>query len=123
MNSKKKIIRGLLSTIIIMVLVDLGGKVYMNNKENDNLEKQRTAAIGFKQVQPGVEEIEFMQEGSYSGAGTWSVGVNIMVDGKKYSEIFREEGLMGGDELPDGNTGTKTPVKVIYSNGKEEVLK
>ena len=123
MNRKKKIIRGLLPTIVIIGLVALGGKVYMNNKENDNLAKQRTAAIGFKQVQPGVEEIEFMQEGSYSGAGTWSVSVDVIVQGRKYGEIFSEDGLDGGDPLPDGNTGTKTPVKVTYSNGKEEVLK
>ncbi|MBK5077288.1 hypothetical protein IL308_11035 [Lactococcus lactis] len=118
-----KIIGQTIIVVLLIIMVFFIGKVYMDNKENANIEKQRTAAIGFKKVQPGVEEIKFMQEGSYSGAGTWSVGVNTIVDGKKYSEIFREEGLMGGDELPEGNTGTKSSVKVIYSNGKEEILK
>lgn len=95
----------------------------MNSKKNENLENQRTAAIAFKKIQPGIEEIKFNQEGSRSGSGTWTVGVNVVVDGKTYSEIFRKEGLMGGDDLPKGNSGTKEPVKVIYSNGKEEILK
>lgn len=91
--------------------------------KKENLENQRMAAIGFKHVQPGVEEIKFMQEGFYSGAGTWTVRVNVIVYGKEYSEIFRKEGLMGGEDLPKGNSGTKESIKVIYSNGKEEILK
>lgn len=122
-KTKKGLTMGILSVIVIALILVIGGKFYMSNKENENIENQRTAAIGFKNVQPGVEEIKFMREGSRAGSGIWSVGVNVIVDGKKYSEIFVKDGLSGGEELPEGNTGTKGPVKVIYSNGKEEVLK
>lgn len=122
-KNNKSILSILVIIIFILLVIGIGGKTYMSNKENENIEKQRTAAIGFKEVQPGVEEIKFMQEGSYSGAGIWSVGVNVIVQGKTYSEIFSKDGLGGGDELPEGNTGTKEPVKVIYSNGKKEILK
>ncbi|WP_063281086.1 hypothetical protein [Lactococcus cremoris] len=119
----KKITGQIIMVVLLIIMVLFIGKVYMNNKKNENIEKQRTAAIGFKEVQPGVEEIKFVEQGSYTGAGIWSVSVDVVVQGKKYGEIFSQDGLDGGDPLPDGNTGTKTPVKVIYSNGKEEVLK
>lgn len=102
--------------------VGIGVKVHMD-KENNSVEKQRSAAIGFKEVQPGVEEIKFMQDGSYSGAGNWSVSVNVIVNGKKYKEILNQDGLDGGDPLPEGNAGTRTPVEVLYSNGQEATLK
>ncbi|KRM20530.1 hypothetical protein FC90_GL000133 [Latilactobacillus graminis DSM 20719] len=97
-------------------------KVKMD-KKNSNLEKQRTAAIGFIRVQSGVEKIEFLKDGFNSGSGIWSISVNTIVDGKKYEEILNEDGLDGGDPLPDGNTGTAKPVEVIYSNGRREILK
>ena len=59
MNSKKKIIRGLVSTIIIIVLVTLGGKVYMNNKENEKIENQKETAINIKGIISGLKEIKF----------------------------------------------------------------
>ena len=43
-----------------------------------------------------MEEIRFIEEGSRCGSGTWTVGVNVIVDGKTYSKIFRKEGLLGG---------------------------
>jgi hypothetical protein len=122
-KNKKGLLMGILPVVIVVLIIAIGGKLYMINKENENIENQRIAAIGFKNVQPGVEEIKFMREGSRAGSGIWSVGVNVIVNGKKYSEIFVKDGLSGGEELPEGNTGTKGPVKVIYSNGKEEVLK
>ncbi|GAB7390683.1 hypothetical protein [Lactococcus garvieae] len=121
-ETKKELKVGILSIVIIALIIVIGGKMYMKNKENENLENQRTAAIGFKNVQPGVEEIKFVEQGSRSGAGIWSVGVDVIIDGKKYDEIFVKNGLSGGEELPEGNSGTKGPVKVIYSNGKEEII-
>lgn len=82
MRSKTKMIV-LIITILVLLGIVIGVKVHMDNK-NSNLEMQRSAAIGFKEVQSGVEEIKFIQDGSYSGAGNWSVSVDVIVNGKKY---------------------------------------
>lgn len=97
----------------------------MNDKKNENLENQRMAAIAFKKIQPGIEEIKFNQPGGYSGAGVWSVGARVIIDGKSYKEILVKKGIGGGDPLPgpNKNVPTLTPIKVIYSNGKEEIIK
>lgn len=42
---KKKLIFILLSVVIIALILSIGGKIYMSNKENENIENQRTAAI------------------------------------------------------------------------------
>lgn len=122
---KKGLMIGIVSFVIIALILAIGGKLYMSNKEKENLENQRAAAISFKNVQPGVEEIIFNQSGSYSGAGVWSVGAKVTIDGKSYKEILVKKGISGGDPLPgpNENVPTLTPIKVIYSNGKEEIIK
>lgn len=107
---------------IIMLLMGIGVKVQINNK-NSNLEKQRTAAIGVKEVQPEVEEIRFIEDGSIDGGGAWSVDAKLKINNKIYNEILTKNGLGAGDNLPEGNTGTRIPVEVLYSNGQEETLK
>ncbi|WP_288622846.1 hypothetical protein [uncultured Streptococcus sp.] len=122
---KKEPVLGLLSVVIIALILSVGGKIYMSNKENENIENQRIAAIAFKKIQPGIEEIKFNQPGAYSGAGVWSVGARVIIDGKSYKEILVKKGIGGGDPLPgpNKNVPTLTPIKVIYSNGKEEIIK
>ncbi|WP_341485245.1 hypothetical protein VNN41_11235 (plasmid) [Lactococcus garvieae] len=124
-KTKKGLTMGILSVIVIALILVIGGKLYMSNKENENIENQRTAAIAFKKIQPGIEEIKFNQSGSYSGAGVWSVGATIVIDGKNYKEILVKKGMGGGDPLPgpNKNVPTLTPIKVVYSNGKEETIK
>lgn len=123
-KNKKGLMFSLLSVLMLVLILAIGGKVYMSNKENENIENQRTAALAFKEIQPGIEEIKFNEAGSYSGAGIWSVGVTVLIDGKTYKEILVKEGIGGGEALPgpDKNVPTNTPIKVTYSNGKEEVL-
>lgn len=97
----------------------------MSNKESENIANQRTAALAFKEKHPEVEEIKFVEQGSRAGSGTWTVGVDVVINGKKYDEIFVKDGLMGGEPLPQSNKNgsTEKTTKVVYSNGKEEVLK
>ena len=132
MNSKKKIIRGLVSTIIIIVLVTLGGKVYMNNKENEKIENQKETAINIKGIISGLKEIKFSDDGGkISGTendfGKWSIGVDLKLSDELWYTISASkegvEGMKSG--FPDRNMhgGTSSPVKVIYSNGKREILK
>lgn len=116
----------LIALSLIGVSIILWGKIQMDNQqkiEKQNLEKQRTAAIGFKKVQSGIEQVKFVEQGSYNGAGSWKVSVDVIVDGQHYKEAFNEEGLDAGQSLPKGNTGTSNPIKVVYSNGIEETLK
>ncbi|WP_436666812.1 hypothetical protein [Latilactobacillus sakei] len=122
MRRKVKII--VLIIILVLLGVGIGVKVHMD-KTNSNLEKQRTAAIALKKTQPGIEVIKFMESGSYSGAGIWSVGTNIIIDGKSYEEILMKDGISGGEPLPGPNKNepTETEIRVIYSNKKEEILK
>lgn len=126
-NRKKKrwiIVIALIT--IALISISIGEKRHMNNQqklEKQNLAKQRTAAIGFKKVQSGIEQVKFVEQGSYNGAGSWKVSVDVIVDGQHYKEAFNEEGLDAGQSLPKGNTGTSNPIKVVYSNGNEETLK
>ncbi|QFP80204.1 hypothetical protein LG542_08255 [Latilactobacillus graminis] len=112
----------LIVSIVIILGIGIGVKVKMD-KKNSNLEKQRTAGKGFIKNQPGISKIKFMQDGSYSGAGVWSVGVNVYIGEKKYKEIFVENGLMGGETLPDKDLDASQRVNVIYSDGRKEILK
>ncbi|KRM20533.1 hypothetical protein FC90_GL000136 [Latilactobacillus graminis DSM 20719] len=107
-----------------MVLLGIGIGVKMKmDKKDSNLENQRTAAIGVKKIQPGVQKIHFTAEGGIDGGGDWSANAELVVNGKRYEEILTKDGLGVGDDLPEGNTGTTTPVKVVYSDKSEEVIK
>ncbi|MEY8443964.1 hypothetical protein AALA52_06895 [Lactococcus ileimucosae] len=124
-KNKKGLVFSLLSVLMLVLILAIGGKVYMSNKENENIANQRTAALAFKEIHPEVEEIKFVEQGSRAGSGTWTVGVDVVINGKKYDEIFVKDGLMGGEPLPQSNknVSTEKTTKVVYSNGKEEVLK
>lgn len=124
-NFNKKLMTNILFIGSIILVIIIGGNLYMNSKKNENLENQRTAAIAFKKIQPGIEEIKFNQSGGDSGAGVWSVGARVIIDGKSYKEILVKKGIVGGDPLPgpNKNVPTLTPIKVIYSDGKEEIIK
>lgn len=132
MKRKKKIIRALLPTVVIIVLVALGGKVYMNNKANEKLENQKETAITIKAIIYGLKEIKFADDGGrISGTendfGKWFIGVDLKLsDGLWYTISASKDGIEGMKSgFPDKNMhgGTSSPVKVIYSNKKSEIIK
>jgi len=115
-NSIKKL---LLAVGIVGVLLSLGGCM------NNNIENQKQAAVAVKNRLSGVEKIKFVQEGSVSGAGIWSVGADVEIEGKWYGIIAVIDGVSGvkaGFPLNHDHGGTKSSVKVIYSNNQEEMI-
>ena len=105
----------------------------MNNKENDNLAKQRTAAISLRNEYKYVEEIIFNKDGGKNSGtennfGTWYIDVSIKISNEWYEiATGKDGGSYGGvsSKLPEDKIGgvTTNPTKVKFSNGKEEILK
>ena len=89
----------------------------------NNLAKQKQAALKFIQNQPDVEKIRFTQEGNNPGLGSsWGANAVVTIDGKEYDEILGLNTLVG-DPLPDTPPAyTPRPVTVVYSDGSSEVL-
>lgn len=95
--------------------------------KNREIRIQRGAATSVKTILTGLEEIKFDEKGgSISGAGSWSCGADVKINGKWYGIITAKDGVFGmkaGFPQENEHGGTKTPLKVIYSNGQSEVLK
>lgn len=131
---KKGLIIGILSFAIIALIIAIGGKLYMGNKENENLENQKSAALELRKKEPLVTKVKFTTEGYRPGFGSWGVEADVTMDGEVFKTIIHENGSMmvyfdgdetqskKYDEIMNRNSSQKHPLLVIYSNGREEVI-
>ena len=134
-KTKKGLTTGILSVIVIALILVIGGKLYMSNKENENIENQRTAAFVLRKEYPKATKVVFTTEGGRAGFGSWGVSADVTID----SEVF----IMGlhtdrvgsihfegnknkekkYDEIIDKNTTKSASLEVEYSDGKQEIIK
>ncbi len=132
---KKGLMIGILSFAIIALIIAIGGKLYMDNKEKENLENQRKAALVLRKEYPNASKVLFTTEGGRAGFGSWGVSADVTID----SEVF----VMGlhtdrvgsihfegdknkekkYDEIIDKNTTKSVSLEVEYSDGKQEIIK
>lgn len=132
---KKKLIFGLLLIVIIALILVVGGKLYMTNKENKNLENQRQAALTLKKEEPNVTKVVFTNEGASPGIGVpWTVEAKVTIDKEVFKMFLNKDEVMGPvfenddkakkyDEVTKEKPIIKKPLEVIYSNKKSEVFK
>lgn len=120
------------SLVVIVVIAVIGGKVYMDNQESKKIEYQKETAVKIKQTISGLKELEFNENGgSFSKTendwGKWSINVRVkLIDSKWYSIDASRTGVeMMKSGFPNANMheGTTNPIKVIYSDKHEEILK
>lgn len=132
---KKGLVIGLLSVVIITLIIVIGGKMYMDNKEKENLENQRNAALILRKEYPKATKVVFTTEGGRAGFGSWGVSADVTID----SEVFvmglhtdrvgsiHFEGNKNKekkyDEIIDKNTTKSASLEVEYSDGKQEIIK
>ena len=133
-KAKKKLIFGLLSIVTIVLIIVIGGKEYMNNKEKENLANQRLAALALKKEEPQATKVVFKSEGGRPGVGvSWIVGAEVTIGGEifKYNlEIDNAEGVVFSN-LEEANkfeeikktADLSKQLEVIYFNGEREALK
>lgn len=133
-KGKKKLIFGLLSIVIIVLIIAIGGKEYMSNKKKENLANQRLAALTLKKEEPQATKVVFKYEGGRPGVGvSWLVGAEVTIGGEifKYNlEIDNAERVVFSnlEEVNKFKEIKKTAdlskqLEVIYFNGEREVLK
>jgi hypothetical protein len=95
------------------------------DRQQVNLDNQRTVAVAFLEWQGGVEEIRFTREGGESGFGAqWAVNAVVTIQGEEFQMILgmRTTSFLGGD-LPDvAPESPPIPTTVIYSDGSSEVI-
>lgn len=78
--------------------------------------------MSFKRDWPGTQSIRFTQEGSVSGAGSWSANAVVTIAGKDYDEILGPEQLIGQDLPSPDATPASESLTVHYSDGTSEVI-
>ena len=101
----------------------IGDTLQQKTTTKENLELQRITAAKFKEFQPDVEVITFIEEGSYSGAGQWAANAIVVIAGSEYEEIIGPWTTFG-DPLPSSApSDARPPVTVHYTDGKSEVLR
>lgn len=130
---KKRPVLGLFSVVIIAFILVIGGKMYMNDKNNEKIENQKDAAISLRTEYKDLEEVIFCHDdGKFSGTendfGTWYIDAKVKISNEWYEiTTGKDGGTYGGisksfpEEKIEGIT--TIPTKIKYSNGKEEVLK
>lgn len=131
---KKGLTIGILSFVIIALIIVIGGKLYMDNKEKENLANQRLAALTLKKEEPNASKVIFTTEGHYPGIGVpWSVQAKVTIDKEVFDMFLEKDKVMGGffeskNEMEKfSNRNRRKPVtektlEVIYSNGEQEVI-
>ena len=60
---KKGPVLGLLSVVIIACILVIGGRMYMNDKNNEKIKNQKDAAISLRTEYKDLEEIIFSHDG------------------------------------------------------------
>ncbi|MEY8538185.1 hypothetical protein AALM99_06995 [Lactococcus muris] len=133
---KKGLVIGLLSFIIALIIAT-GGKFYMDNKEkeNENIANQRLAALMLRKEEPHATKVLFTSEGSHPGVGLpWTVGAEVTIGNDVFDMSLETDEISiinyGTDkkkmekytELREKKNIPNTPLEVVYSNGKCEVL-
>ena len=134
-KAKKKLIFGLLSIVTIVLIIAIGGKEYMNNKEKENLANQRLAAIALKKKEPLVTKVVFNYDaGGRPGLGMpWMVGAEVTMDKEVFQMSLETDGNFSVnfdtheeadkyDEIHNRKTKVIPSLEIIYNNGKYEVI-
>lgn len=118
-KAKKKLIFSLLSIVTIVLIIVIGGKEYMNNKEKENLANQRLAALALKKEEPQATKVVFKYEGGSPGVGvSWLAGAEVTIGGEifKYNlEIDNAEGVVFSN-LEEANKFKEIKKQLIYLN-------
>lgn len=132
---KKGFMIGILSLVIIALIMVVGGKLYMRNKEKENLKNQRLAALMLRKEEPNATKVLFTSEGLHPGIGLpWTVGAKVTIDNDVFNMSLETDEISiinyGTDkkkmekyaELRDKKNTSSTSLEVVYSNGEREVL-
>lgn len=132
---KKGFMIGILSLVIIALIMVVGGKLYMRNKEKENLKNQRLAALMLRKEEPNATKVLFTSEGLHPRIGLpWTVGAKVTIDNDVFNMSLETDEISiinyGTDkkkmekyaELRDKKNTSSTSLEVVYSNGEREVL-
>lgn len=131
-KTKKKLIFSLSSIMIVVLIIVIGGKMYMNDKNNEKIENQKESALKIKSIISGIEEIKFENDGgrfsrTENDFGKWSIGADVKLsDSSWYTITASKEGIESmkrGFPRDNMQGGTLSTIKVIYSNGESENIK
>lgn len=132
---KKGLMIGILSFVIIALIIVIGGKMYMDNKEKGNIENQRLAALTLRKEEPHATKVIFKYEGGQPGiGGPWVAGAEVTMGGEtfKYNlETDNSERVVFSnleeaekyEEIKKKSVSSSTDLEVVYFNGEREVLK
>ena len=134
-KTKKKLIFALLSIVIMFLVIVIGGKPYITDKEKENLADQRLAAIALKKREPLVTKVVFNYDaGGRPGLGMpWMVGAEVTMDKEVFQMTLETDGNFSvnfdtheeGDkyeEIHNKKAKAIPSLEIIYSNGKHEVI-
>lgn len=132
---KKGLTIGILSFVIIGLIIVIGGKLYMDNKEKENLENQRLSALALKKKEPQVTKVVFNYDaGGRPGLGMpWMVGAEVTMDKEVFQMSLETDGDFSVnfdtheegekyDEIHNKKLEVIPSLEIIYNNGTHEVI-
>lgn len=116
------------SLIVVVVIAVIGGKMYMDNQENKELEQERKIAVQAKGMFKDIKEIKILDKGEASPGSTFFILEITNVSDKKYKVDLDVNDTSGyssvnGNNFPDTQLGkTDKPVQVKYLSDKKEII-
>ena len=122
-KTKKGLMLGILSVVMFALILAIGEKLYMSNKENKNITLEREGALEIKSRFKNIKEIKItdLYESSPQieniDFDVVELGGNVI---KENSITVGEFGSFSDNGLTAGST--KGEVKVIYTTGNEEII-
>lgn len=122
-RNKKKITTGIISIVSVVLIVIIGGKMYMSNKETGKIQVERKAALEIKSRFKDIKEI-IITDLYESSPRIKNVDFDVVELGgnviKDNSITVGEFGSFSDNGLTSG--ATKGKIKVIYTTGSEEII-
>lgn len=130
MNNRKLLIS--LAIIIFLILIGVGGKVYMDKraekKEQELLAVEKQSVQVLKNTFENIKEVKIEQTGYNSMTGSYRMLVTMTnTEGKSVNfdyGFWKEQNELGDYGVEDRTIQkkgvTEDKIKVIYSNGQED---
>lgn len=131
--NKKGIRMGIL-LILGIILIGIGGKVFMDKraeqKEQDLLAVEKQSVKVLKNTFADIKEVKFHEAGKNEMTGSYNIIITLInVEGNAVDfdySFWKEPNEIGSYTILNGNiqkTGkTNHKIHVIYSNGEEELV-
>lgn len=119
--------KGIFILIALLLIVGIGGKVYMDKKETKKIEVEKMSVIALKKRYKNIKCVEILKSGFDEKTGSFDVSAKIINQNNESVDFtytyWAQEKELGLDlivnERVQNRGRTTNTIRVIYSNNEE----